>query len=298
LAGDEGAPFGVTVGPDDRSYAFVNSGDHGTSQDKGGVFIGDALFSSGSVEIILPTSGNATSDVLVVGTGADRVMYTVEQTSEATGSDNDALGDGDGFEAAHIMMYALGESSGDASGLAVELIPTSTLSHPFRLEMDSDGYLYVVQTAYDSLARADNISPLSKWDISGASPVNVWSIGVNDAPDHADSAATANDARATHFNGLALDEANGRVWVTRKNNSAAGILNILAYNMSTGAYETGIESNQFSIRDVEIDAAGNILIATSSAERLRMFSPSGANSFSTNSPWAIDAGTEIGRAHV
>jgi flagellar hook assembly protein FlgD len=292
LAGYEGAPWGVTVGPDDRVYACVlssNGLDAGVTD--GGVAIGDALFSTSSVETILPFTGDAVSDMLVVGLGADRVLYTVEQTSERTGSDNDAADDGDGFDAAHIVKYALGESTGQYTGTAVEVIPTSTLSHPFRIEIDSEGFLYVVQQAYSDLAVANNIYGLSKWDISGTSPTEVWHIGLNDAPDHGDSTANADNARATNFNGLALDEANGRVWITRKNNSST--FNILAYDISTGAYQTGFGDGGWSIRDVNVDAAGNILIISSSYEKFRIFSPAGSNSFNTGSPWAIDAGVGV-----
>ena len=292
LAGYEGAPWGITVGQDDRTYAFVLSS-NGLPEGEvdGGLVVGDALFSSGNVEIILPFEGDPISDALVIGLGVNRVLYTVEQTSERTGSDNDAADDGDGFDSAHIMKYELGESSGEFTGTAVEVIPTSTLSHPFRIEIDSEGFLYVVQQAYSDLAVANNIYGLSKWDISGNSPTEVWHIGLNDAPDHADSTANADNARATNFNGLALDEANGRVWITRKNNSSA--LNILAYDISTGAYQTGFGDGGWSIRDVNVDAAGNILIISSSYEKFRIFSPAGSNSFNTGSPWAIDAGVGV-----
>ena len=149
----------------------------------------------------------------------------------------------------------------------------------------------MVQQAYSDLAVANNIYGLSKWDISGNSPTEVWHIGLNDAPDHADSTANADNARATNFNGLALDEANGRVWITRKNNSST--LNILAYDISTGAYQTGFGDGGWSIRDVNVDAAGNILIISSSYEKFRIFSPAGSNSFNTGSPWAIDAGVGV-----
>ncbi len=285
LAGYEGSPWGITVGPDDRTYAFVLSS-NGKSIRDGGLAVGDALFSAGSISTILPFSGDAISDAIVVGLGADRVLYTVEQTSERTGSDNDSPDDGDGFDAAHIMMYAIGESDGDASGTGVEVIPTSTLSHPFRIELDSEGFLYVVQTAYDSLAVANNIYALSKWNISGAAPVEVWHIGLNDAPEHADSLTNVHNARATNFNGLAIDEVNGRLWTTRKNNSSAH--NIMAYNMSTGALEESFGDGGWSIRDVNVDAAGNVLIISSSYERFRIFSPNGPNSYTTVSPSKID----------
>ena len=308
LADYEGAPWGVTIGPDDRVYAFVlssNGLDSGVVD--GGVAVGDAIFSTGSVETILTFDHDAISDALVVGMGADRVLYTVEQTSERTGSDNDEEGDGDGFDAAHIMKYALGESTGAFTDAGEVVIPTETLGYPFRIEMDSEGYLYVVQQVWDALAIANNIYGLSKWDISGT-PTEIWHIGLNDAPDHADSLANADNARATNFNGLALDEAGGHVYVTRKH-TARPLHNVISYDMSTGAFETSFAAAQSivgtdttdlpggggsSIRDVNVDAAGNVMIVNSSFEAFRIYSPpDGANSFITYSPSAIDAGVGI-----
>jgi len=49
-----------------------------------------------------------------------------------------------------------------------------------------------------------------------------------------------------------------------------------------------------SIRDVNVDAAGNVMIANSSFEAFRIYSPpDGANSFNTYSPYAIDAGVGV-----
>ena len=55
-----------------------------------------------------------------------------------------------------------------------------------------------------------------------------------------------------------------------------------------------------SIRDIGVDAAGNVLIVNSSFEAFRIFSPpDGANSFNTHSPYAVDVdnGTVIATPH-
>ncbi|MBI9060180.1 MAG: T9SS type A sorting domain-containing protein [Labilibaculum sp.] len=300
----EGSPQGVTIGPDDRVYAFVltsNGVDSGVVD--GGVAMGDALFSTESIETILTFDHDAISDALVVGLGADRVLYTVEQTSERTGSDNDKEGDGDGFDAAHILKYALGESTGTFTGAGEVVIPTSTLGYPYRIEMDSEGYLYVVQQVWDALAISGNIYGLSKWDISGNTPNEIWHIGLNDAPEHLDSIANADNARATNFNGLGLDEAGGHVYVTRKHTNRP-LHNVMSYNMSTGAFEASFCAAQSivgtdttdlpggsgsSIRDLTVDAAGNVMVVNSSFEAFRIYSPpAGANSYTTVSSTLID----------
>ena len=304
LAGYEGSPWGATVGPDDRVYLFVLAS-NGADPKDGGLAVGDGDWSTSSVETILShtdlSNHNPISDALVVGLGADRMLYTVEQTSAKTGSDNDKADDGDGFDAAEIKSYALGTSTGLFTGSGTVVIPTSTLSHPFRIEMDSDGYLYVVQQAYDSLASADSIYGLSKWDISGT-PTEMWHVNLDAAPDR-DSTHNANGTQATNFNGLALDEAQGRIYVTRKN-AARPLHNVLSYDMATGDFVKSFASAQSivgtdttdlpggggsSIRDVNVDAAGNVLIVNSSFEAFRIYSPGfGPNGFTTYSPWAVD----------
>ena len=304
LAGYEGAPWGVTIGPDDRVYLFVlSSNGLPPGEIDGGVAVGDPLWTAASVETILTFDHDPISDALVVGLGADRTLYTVEQTSERSGSDNDSFDDGDGFDSSHIKMYALGESTGNFTGAGEVVIPTSQMSHPFRIEMDADGYLYVVQQAYAELALMNSIYGLSKWDISSSPATEMWHIGLNDAPEHEDSTANADDARATNFNGLGLDEAKGYIYVTRKE-SARPFHNVLIYNMSDGTFMDSFASAESvsggiitnldgggggSIRDVYVDAAGNIMIANSSFEAFRIFSPpDGDNNFFTNSPYSVD----------
>ena len=302
---DEGSPWGVTVGPDDQVYVFSLASNRDTPK-KGGIAVGDADFSTGSVVTLLDFSDlsnhNPISDAIVVGTGADRVLYTVEQTGARTGSDNDSFTDGDGFDTAEIKSYALGETNALFTGSGTVVIPTTTLSNPFRIEIDAAGFLYVVQQAHDTLASANNVFGLSKWDISGASPVEVWHVNLNSAPDHTEPQNT-NGTQATNFNGLALDEAGGRVYVTRKG-AERPLHNVIAYNMSTGALGASFAAAQSvvdtgtvdlgggagnSIRDVGVDAAGNVMIVNSSFEAFRIYSPpDGANSFTTFSPSAVD----------
>ncbi len=148
----------------------------------------------------------------------------------------------------------------------------------------------------------DNIYGLSKWDISTLPATEVWHIGLMDAPEHEDSLANA-DARATNFNGLGLYEADGIVGVTRKN-TARPLHNVIIYSMETGALVGSFASAEsvvggvitdipggggFSIRDVNVDAAGNVMIVNSSFEAFRIFSPpDGPNSYTTNSPFSVD----------
>jgi len=305
-ATDEGSPWGVTIGPDDRVYCFVLPSNRDDVK-KGGLAVGDALWSASSVETILDfdsqSNHNSISDALVVGVGANRVLYTVEQISIRTGSDNDSATDGDGFDTSLVKRYYLGNSSGLFTGNGVIVIPPSVMKNSFRIEMDSEGFLYVVQQSYAALAIMDNIYGLSKWDVSSLPATEVWHIGLNDAPEHGDTLANQGNARATNFNGLGMDEASGYLYVGRKN-SARPFHNVLVYRMSDGVFMGSFASAESvvggvitdlpggggsSIRDVNVDAAGNVMVVNSSFEAFRMYSPpDGPNSYTTNSPVAID----------
>ena len=305
FAADEGSPWGVTIGPDDRVYCFVLPSNRDADK-KGGLAVGDALWSTGSVETILDfndqSNHDAISDALVVGLGADRWLYTVEQTSVRTGSDNDSATDGDGFDTSHVKRYALGDAGGLFTGAGEVVIPSSVMRNSFRIEMDSEGFLYVVQQSHAELAIMENIYGLSKWDISSLPATEVWHTGLNDAPEHSDSLANA-DARATNFNGLGIDEASGYLYVSRKG-TARPLHNVLVYSMATGVFMGSFAAAESvvggvitdlpgggggSFRDVNVDAAGNIMVVNSSFEAFRMFSPpDGPNSFTTNSPYSID----------
>ena len=305
FVGGENSPFGATVGPDDRVYVWVLT-DNSDDPRNGGLAVGDALWSASSVETILDftdlSNHSPISDAIVVGKGPNRMLYTVEQNGARNGSDNDSDDDGDGFDTSEIKRYALGESGGLFTGAGEVVIPTSTMKNAFRIEMDAAGFLYVVQQSHAALAVAENIYALSKWDISGAAPVEVWHVSLDAAPPHNDDANALN-AQATNFNGLALDESSGRIYVTRKN-AERPLHNVLSYDMETGDFRTSFAAAESvvggditdlpggggnSIRDVGVDAAGNVIIVNSSFEALRMYSPpDGPNNFNTHSPWAID----------
>jgi len=187
------------------------------------------------------------------------------------------------------------------------VILTANTKNAFRIEMDSDAFLYVVQQSYDSLAVADNIYGLSKWDLSGASPVEMWHVNLDAAPPH-DSPQNALNAQATSFAGLALDEPRGRVYVSRRNTDGRPVHNVIGYSMETGELLPGMSfatalsivgtdttllsgGGGNNIRDIAVDAAGNVLSVNSSSEALRVHSPpDGPNNFNTYSPWAIDVG--------
>ena len=306
LGANEGKPTSVYVGPDDRVYVWslANNGDATVT---GGVAVGDAGWSLASIDTVLSfytlDNHSTISRAIVVGEGADRMLYTVEQVGSRYGSDSEGPTDGDGFDIAEVRSYAIGTSTGVFTGAHTVVIDSLTLPRAFALEMDASGYLYIAQSQQDTLAETELVYGLSKWDISGTTAVEMWHIGLDDAPPHKEP---THMATASSFTGIALDESNGRVYVARRQTGGRPLHNVIGYAMSDGALLSGFsfatalsivgtDTTNLSggggnnIRDIFVDAAGNLVSVNSSSEALRMHSPpDGANNFVTYSPWAVD----------
>ena len=306
LGAEEGKPTSVYVGPDDRVYVWslANNGDATLT---GGVAVGDAGWSLASIDTVLSfytlDNHSTISRAIVVGEGADRMLYTVEQVGSRYGSDSEGPTDGDGFDIAEVRSYAIGTSTDVFTGAHTVVIDSLTLPRAFALEMDASGYLYIAQSQQDTLAETELVYGLSKWDISGTTAVEMWHIGLDDAPPHNDP---THMATASSFTGIALDESNGRVYVARRQTGGRPLHNVIGYAMSDGALLSGFsfatalsivgtDTTNLSggggnnIRDIFVDAAGNLVSVNSSSEALRMHSPpDGANNFVTYSPWAVD----------
>jgi len=306
LGANEGKPTSVYVGPDDRVYVWslANNGDATVT---GGVAVGDAGWSLASIDTVLSfytlDNHSTISRAIVVGEGADRMLYTVEQVGSRYGSDSEGPNDGDGFDIAEVRSYAIGTSTGVFTGAHTVVIDSLTLPRAFALEMDASGYLYIAQSQQDTLAETELVYGLSKWDISGNTAVEMWHIGLDDAPPHNDP---THMATASSFTGIALDESNGRVYVARRQTDGRPLHNVIGYAMSDGALLSGFsfatalsivgtDTTNLSggggnnIRDIFVDAAGNLVSVNSSSEALRMHSPpDGANNFVTFSPYAVD----------
>ena len=306
LGANEGKPTSVFVGPDDRVYVWslANNSDATLT---GGVAVGDAGWSLASIDTVLSfytlDNHSTISRAIVVGEGADRMLYTVEQVGSRYGSDSEGPTDGDGFDIAEVRSYAIGTSTGVFTGAHTVVIDSLTLPRAFALEMDASGYLYIAQSQQDTLAETELVYGLSKWDISGTTAVEMWHIGLDDAPPHNDP---THMATASSFTGIALDESNGRVYVARRQTGGRPLHNVIGYAMSDGALLSGFSfatalsivgtdttnlpgGGGNNIRDIFVDAAGNLVSVNSSSEALRMHSPpDGANHFWTFSPYAVD----------
>ena len=341
LSGNEGAPFSIEVGPDNRIYAAsvssnANNGLGGAPRPNGGVAVGDAVWSQASVDSVIGffnlSNHGPISDILVRGTGASRTLYTVEQNGIAFGSQADGLFNfnkdtsaraswsGD-FEKAHIKAYTIGTASGTYSGAGVEVLSNTQVPKAFRIEMDSEGALYVVQQELAPYAVKNTVYGLSKWTGTPGSMVEVWHTQFSDGPPYRKSYKPSVDsvtynldslARASSFVGVGLDETNGIVYVARRNTNGRPLHNIIGYSMTTGqsvpsySFATGYSIGNAgdttlvtggggnNIRDVTVDAAGNVVWVNSSSEQIGVHSPpAGSNSFLSHSGWAIEVGVGV-----
>jgi hypothetical protein len=187
--------------------------------------------------------------------------------------------------------------------------------------MDSQGALYVVQQEVAHYAVKNAIYGLTKWTGTPGSMTKVWQTQFADGPPYRTSYTSGKDtvkynldsiARASNFAGIGLNEKNGIVYVTRRNTNGRPLHNVIGYSMATGqsislySFATGHSIGNAgdttnvtggggnNIRDLTVDAAGNVVWVNSSSEHLGVHSPpAGPNSFLTHSGWAIKAGTGV-----
>jgi flagellar hook assembly protein FlgD len=322
IAIGENSPLGLSLGPDDRVYLSVlGAGNEGV----GGVVVGDAMFSSASVQEILPlqdlSNHGPVSRVAVVGTGADRTLYTCEQLQDGVDFDPQNRGPA---TVNVLRRYRIGETDGAFTGQPEDLL-SDVLQDPFDVDFDSKGFMYVVQNEHKETAIQDDVWGLSKWDISTDPPVEMWHVPPDSVPPRSFvpvgvlprgflGAINHPSAPGTNFCGLAIDEPRDRAYVARRDFGGGPIYQILQFNLQTGEFQDGLDTSVSveidpttgdtvaveleggrggNQRDVAVDAAGNVISVNSSTEALRIFSPpDGPNEFLTFSPWAIQVGAE------
>ncbi|MCG8607232.1 T9SS type A sorting domain-containing protein [bacterium] len=322
IAPGENSPLGLTLGPDDRVYLSVLG--HG-NDGIGGIVVGDGMFSSASVQEILPlqdlSNHGPISRVAVVGSGPDRLLYTCEQLEGEVAFDPDERSQ---TTMNVLRRYHVGDTEGVFTGQPEDLL-ADVLQDPFDVDFDSQGFMYVVQNEHMETAVQDDVWGLSKWDVSVEPPIELWHVGPDSIPPSSFEAVGVlprgflgainhPSAPGTNFCGLAIDEPRGRIYAARRDFGGGPLYQILQFDLETGEFQDGLDtsvsveidpatgdtvvieleggrgSNQ---RDVAVDAAGNVISVNSSTEALRIFSPpDGPNEFLTHSPWAIQVGSE------
>jgi hypothetical protein len=277
------SPFRVRVAPDGAPFICDWSDSHS------GVWIMDAanpanafseLFDS---TIVRGAGGLRTGlhgsigGLYVAGTGSGRVMTTLDEDLDLTAA---TLGEGKGS----LYSYAIGTAT--------------------------SGYNTAPTVTYDDFA-AGNLQQNMNSTIAPGN--NGWWISQNRSTDGAAVPAlihvTTSPAQTVDFNsftnlpggvGLAATTQGGMdispdgTKLVYSVSAGMKVLEIGTFPTVTVAYEAGATYTGTTSRDAAFDAAGNFYGSNSSAEYLRVYSPAGANSYTTPAPATVTMAVTAG----
>ncbi len=214
------------------------------------------------------------SDMIVLGTGAERVIYTI---------DEDFLGGGTADRAGSIWMYPIGTAAMTSTPPTVfyddEVAQNRIVNYTAALVKAADGTFWVSQ--YRSGIAGELYPSLMQLDASGAI---LWSS----VPELAADSLT-DPLRGTQS--IAFDPAARRLVLATNRaqttpTAAQGL--IIIFNTDSRSIEASFffdTASSTTNTDSAFDAAGNVYVANRSKERVRVWSPpTGVHSFTTTSP--------------
>jgi len=270
------SPLRLTLDAEDRLYIGDWSDAHA------GLWMADPDVTA-ATEVLDSTDRSSTglnsvhgsiSDMIVLGTGAERVIYTI---------DEDFLGGGTADRAGSIWMYPIGTAVMTAMPPTVfyddEVAQNQMVNYTAALVKAADGTFWVSQ--YRSGIAGELYSSLMQLDASGAI---LWSSVPALAAD-----SLTDPLRGTQS--IALDPAARRLVLATNRaqttpTAAQGL--IIIFNTDSRSIETSFffdTASSTTNTDSAFDAAGNVYVANRSKERVRVWSPpTGAHSFTTTSP--------------
>ncbi|MFH1737941.1 MAG: FlgD immunoglobulin-like domain containing protein [bacterium] len=272
FASNDDSPIGLNFGPDGRIYTctfvdrtmwntianpdFTDEGfqvflhvDHSTPKDSGDIQPRKSPVTHGMI-----------SDMLIMGTGADRVIYTIDHSypDVVPGS---------------IMRYRVPDDAQMPWTTPPEVFlnpdedfDPPVAAAPFSMVADAEGNIYTTTTVGDIYGfRPDGTQFLySAWE------------DIVDRPS------------------LDLDE--GRRWFATTGNGIFGLVYILS--MDDGSTLDMFEAGDDPIRDAQFDAAGNIVISRGAdnafGEMIIYSPPEGSNSFTTRYSKTFQIGGPVG----
>lgn len=209
----------------------------------------------------------------VSGSGASRVLYTLDEDLDLTAA---AAGEGRGS----IYQYNIGATSTNwstAPTVVYDDFVAGNLQQNFNscIAPGNNGW-WISQ--YRS-AETALVPSLIHVTLASVPP---QTVDFNSANDLTGELAASNQA------GMAVSEDGTKL--AYAGNAFLKVFNIATFPTVTKLYEAtsgnGLYSGSTS-RDAAFDAAGNIYAANSSSELLRIYSPPGANSFTTPSPTGV-----------
>lgn len=248
------SPWWLTIGPDDHIY--VGSWKDGNET----VYEFDPYFTT-KIKILteedLTNHGNVCG-LAVLGTGADRVLYTVDEDLEPAWS---------------IWKYEIGEGPFPWTAMPTLFIEGITNTHTRQL------FNMVFTANAETLFTSDYVSAapppgytlanLCKWDVTTTPPTLIWE--------------KLQTEEYRWICGIDYDDGHGRLA------AATRIGKIFIFN-SAGDSIAVIE-NSGSNRGCAFDAVGNLYVVNSSIEWWRVWSPpDGPNTSTTKSPFMFKIG--------
>lgn len=273
--GGNAGPFRLEVGPDDSLYITDWSDGHS------GLWQTDPNVATTAIEVLDSTgragSGlNAThgsiSDVIVVGTGASRVIYTADEDFNPpnTGS---------------ILRYNIGNAatfSGAPSGFVYQDTANEITNSRNSIALASDGTFWLSQNV-----ASGSVSSLIQFNSAGTI---LWE---SVAPSGGLATTTAADP-LRNAQGMAYDPINNVLAVISNRASTGGLITI--FDPVTKSVLTTFSftstTSQNTNTDAAFDNAGNLYVGNISNEYVHVWSPPNgnvgglnyvANAFSTNS---------------
>lgn len=251
-------PFKLAVGPDNRLYishfSNTNAGLFDTDAD---VTRHNVTFDASSRDATtgLNATSGSVSDVLVVGAGAARTLYTTDEDVNSA-----RLG---------IQRYNIGTAPTFAGAPAIQFNdPNNLFQNNFQsLAIDDEGNFWVSQ---NRAGGSDTLPSLVKLDSAGNVLFNSLTLS--------STGNSLNDPLRT-TQAIAYDPVNDVIAAVGARNAAtansgSGVINIV--DADTGAV---LSTFFFALTaattntDVAFDAAGNLYATNRSAERLLVFSP-------------------------
>lgn len=273
--GTTNSPFRVTIGPDDNVYLTD------WSDSNSALIVGDPDFSSAA--FLLANNNRQASGkcdnhgsiptVYVEGTGAGRVVYTMDEDFDA-GSDPNHGGIGS------ILRYDVGNA-------------TNYTGQPSIVYDDGaqGAFKGNIQNYYDDMVRASDGTWWVSQDRSGGTADTLTSLMQISADGSTvlwksvpDLAANSLNDPVRRTRGIAWDPVHD--WLVLGTYNAGKIL-IFDDDTKSVLYTITFASNA-TVRDVAVDAAGNIYAVDNITEWLRIWSPpDSANSFTTESYFTI-----------
>lgn len=270
------SPFRLTIDAEDRLYIGDWSDAHS------GLWVADPdvtaatalLDNSDQSSTGLNAVHGSISDVIVLGAGAGRTIYTI---------DEDFVGDGTAARAGSIWQYPIGTDLMTSTPPTVfyddEAAGDKIVNYTAALARAPDGTFWISQ--YRAGIANETYPSLMQLDANGAI---LWSS----VPELAADSLT-DPLRGTQS--IALDPATGRLVLATNRvqttpTAAQGL--IIIFNTASKSIESSFffdTTSSTTNTDSAVDAAGNVYVANRSKERVRVWSPpTGAHTYTTTSP--------------